>query len=84
MGEVQHEQLCHLLDFQFENHRLHPVEQGRLDALNGWIGGRVRQLLSMPVADEAELRSGLRHELATVKDVIPAFELGKIFALRGI
>lgn len=81
MGEAQHGQLRHLLDFRFENHPQYPVDQERLDALNGWIGGRVRDLLSMPVVDEVELRRDLQHEVAAVKEAIPALGLDKLPAV---
>ena len=81
MGEAQHGQLRHLLDFRFENHPQYPVDQERFDALNGWIGGRVRDLLSMPVVDEVELRRDLQHEVAAVKEAIPALGLDKLPAV---
>lgn len=77
MGENQHEQLRHLIGFQFKNHPQYPMDEERLDALNNWIGGRVRDLLSMPVANESELRRDLQLALSRVKEKIPALEIGK-------
>ena len=82
MGETQHEQLRRLIGFQFRNHPQYPIDEDRFVALNNWIGGRVRNLLSMPVVNENELRRDLQLALSNVKEKIPALEISSYPAVN--
>lgn len=82
MGERQHEQLRRAVGFSFENHPQYPIDEKRLEALNSYIGSKTRQLLDMPVVDEAQLRRDLHQELSKVKASIPALEIGKLASVK--
>lgn len=82
MGERQHEQLRRAVAFSFENHPQYPIDEQRLEALNNYIGSKTRELLELPVVNEAELRRDLHHELSNVKSPIPALEIGALPPVR--
>lgn len=71
MGDIQHEQLRKMVGFEFKNHPIYPVLQKRLDALNGYITLRIRELLEIPTVDERKLACSMERELASLSEFIP-------------
>lgn len=71
MGEKQHEQLRKMIGFQFVNHPLYPISERRLEALNVYIAGRTRELMALPVRNDANLRKSMEKEYCNFKTSVP-------------
>lgn len=69
MGPVQHEWLRRALDVTLEDDPAHPMEPGRIDALNAYLHAAARRLLDIPVVDEASLNDQLDTLSADIADV---------------
>ena len=59
MGIGQHEMLRRALDVSLENDPTHPLEQGRIEALNEYLHAAARSLLELPTVDETKLADQL-------------------------
>lgn len=79
MGELQHEQLRKMINFQFENHPVYPVPEERLEALNDYIGRRIEELLKIPTVNEKYLQKTMKKEFAMIERPAPALEMANMY-----
>lgn len=75
MGAKQHEQLRKMIGFEFKNHPDYPISENRLAALNSYIAGRTKELMKLPVVDEAVLRKSMEKEALSFREPIPMVEV---------
>ncbi len=78
MSEESHEQIRRLLTFELKNHPVYPVAEGRLAALNDYIGARAKELLKVPVVSDADYESSLK-SVTMIRDTIPLKSLEALF-----
>lgn len=77
MRPRHHEMLRRLIDFEFADHPACPVPAWRLNALNGFIRQRVRQLLEIAPADDARYADVLEKARARL-GALPAVAAGVV------
>lgn len=66
IGAQQHEWLRRAVNTTLENDPDHPMEEGRLDALNHYLHAAARRLLEIQVVDEQKLTDQLESLASTV------------------